>query len=182
MLYYFPPDFGWHWQSNQGSNFFFASSFALFASSRRIRLWMFDGMISSMTDIDPITTEPRNLKCPKCAAAMETVAFHDIHVDRCTACRGLWFDALEKDHLDELEDSASIDIGQPGADSATVVKMNCPVCHTRMIEMVDQKAPTIHFESCKVCYGLFFDAGKYREHKEHQTVGFFRDLFHRKPK
>jgi len=129
------------------------------------------------------TTAARNLTCPKCSAPMESIAFHDIHVDRCTACKGLWFDALEKDHLDELKDSASVDVGQSPAKAAGApAHMNCPVCHTRMIAMVDVKNPSVHFESCKVCYGLFFDAGKYREHKEHQTLSLFHELFHRRGK
>jgi uncharacterized protein len=128
---------------------------------------------------DDIDNSTRKLNCPKCSAPMENFVFQDIQVDRCTACKGLWFDALEKDHLDELKDSASIDIGQ-SASIATPVHMDCPVCHTRMIEMVDPRDASIHFESCKVCYGLFFDAGKYRQHKEHHTLSLFRDLFHRK--
>jgi len=114
---------------------------------------------------------------------MQSVTFKDIKIDRCTACNGLWFDALEKEHLDEFEDSASIDVGKPSTTPASPpAHMNCPVCHTRMIEMVDHAHPSIHFESCKVCCGLFFDAGKYRQQKEQTMMGLFRDLFHRKGK
>jgi Zn-finger nucleic acid-binding protein len=138
-------------------------------------------MIPAMSDIEPTPLTPRELHCPKCAAAMETITFHDIAVDRCTGCKGLWFDALEKDHLDEMEDAASIDVGAaPARTSPGPVHMDCPVCRTRMIEMVDHGRPDVHFESCTICYGLFFDAGKYREHREHLTLGFFHDLFHRK--
>jgi Zn-finger nucleic acid-binding protein len=139
-------------------------------------------MLVSMSLLEETPGEARILNCPKCSAVMERVSFHDIQVDRCTACKGLWFDALEKDHLDDLDDAASIDIGTPSAAVAAPAHMNCPVCHTRMIEMVDHQNPQVHFESCKVCYGLFFDAGKYRQHKEHQTLGFFHELFHRKGK
>jgi Zn-finger nucleic acid-binding protein len=125
---------------------------------------------------------PRKLNCPKCSAPMETVAFQDITIDRCTKCGGLWFDALEKEHLDRLKDSASIDTGSSAAASASPVRMNCPVCHTRMFDMVDLVKPSIHFQACKVCYGLFFDAGKYREHREHGVMGMFHELFHRNGK
>ena len=137
-----------------------------------------------MSELDDETNGgDRKLNCPKCSAPMESVVFHDIAVDRCTSCRGLWFDALEKDHLDLLKDSASIDVGVPSAIAASLpMHMNCPVCHTRMFEMADQAKPSIHFAACKVCYGLFFDAGKYREHKEAGVMGFCRELFHRKGK
>jgi Zn-finger nucleic acid-binding protein len=136
--------------------------------------------IRSMSDEIEPTEAPRSLTCPKCSSAMESISFHDIQVDRCIGCKGLWFDALEKDHLDLMSDSANIDTGATTpAVSTPPAQMKCPVCHTRMIEMVDHLHPKIHFESCKVCYGLFFDAGKYREHKEHNTLGFFHNLFHR---
>jgi uncharacterized protein len=110
---------------------------------------------------------------------MEPVVFQDIQVDRCTACKGLWFDALEKEHLDRLRGSETIDVGTAGH-SASTAQMNCPVCHTRMIDMVDVDDPKLHLKSCKVCYGLFFDAGEYREHKEHATLSLFHQLFHRR--
>ena len=80
-------------------------------------------------------------------------------------------------------DTASIDIGAPSTVAASSpVHMNCPVCHTRMFEMADQAKPSIHFAACKVCYGLFFDAGKYREHKEAGVMSYWQELFHRKGK
>jgi hypothetical protein len=36
--------------------------------------------------------------------------------------------------------------------------------------MTDHHQPHIHFESCTVCYGVFFDAGEFRDYKE-QTLG-----------
>jgi Zn-finger nucleic acid-binding protein len=123
----------------------------------------------------------RNLNCPRCSAKMETVVFQDIKVDRCTSCKGLWFDALEKEHLDGMRGSETIDVGTAGK-SVSPAPMNCPVCHTRMIDMVDMDDPALHFNSCKICFGLFFDAGEYREHKEHSTLSFFHQLFHRRPK
>ncbi len=113
---------------------------------------------------------------------METVTFQDIDVDRCTACEGLWFDALEREHLEALTGSEGVDVGPAGATAAVAPttakkKLSCPVCHTQMIDRVDHRQPDIHFESCQVCYGLFFDAGEFRHLKEHHVVGFFRRLF-----
>ena len=55
--------------------------------------------------------DEKPLNCPKCAAAMEKVTFQNITVDRCTACRGLWFDALEQEHLAAIKGSEAIDVG-----------------------------------------------------------------------
>ena len=108
------------------------------------------------------------------------VKFQNIEVDRCSNCKGLWFDMLEREHLDALKGSESVDVGPPHKEARDeVVRINCPVCHTQMIRMVDLKNPSIWYESCGVCYGLFYDAGEFREHKEHHVLGFFRDLFDR---
>jgi Zn-finger nucleic acid-binding protein len=111
---------------------------------------------------------------------MEKVTYQNIEVDRCINCKGLWFDMLEREHLDDLKGSEAIDIGPAHKEPRDeVVRINCPVCHTPMIRMVDLNHPSIWYESCKVCYGLFYDAGEFREHKEHHVLGFFKDLFAR---
>ena len=112
---------------------------------------------------------------------MEKVKFQNIEIDRCAKCFGLWFDMLEREHLDAIKGSESIDIGQPRKENrGAVVRINCPVCHTPMIRMVDLKNRNVWYESCKVCYGVFYDAGGVQEHKEHHAFGFFADLFDRK--
>jgi len=131
------------------------------------------------TDVEQ--DEPSTIACPKCQAPMEKVKFQNIEIDRCTKCLGLWFDMLEREHLDELKGSETIDIGPVHKENKMeVVRINCPKCHTPMIRMVDMKNPDIWYEACKVCYGVFYDSGEYREHKEHHVFGFFGDLFNRR--
>ena len=111
------------------------------------------------------------MQCPKCDAEFEKVVFHDIEVDRCTGCRGLWFDMLEKEDLVKIKGSESIDVGpdQVGESYDLQRDINCPVCHQKMIPMVDKDQFHIHYESCATCYGTFFDAGEFRDLKD-QTV------------
>jgi Zn-finger nucleic acid-binding protein len=124
---------------------------------------------------------PSAITCPKCNAPMEKVTFQNIEVDRCTSCRGLWFDMLEREHLDALNGAASVDVGPAHKeDRDKVVRINCPVCHGPMIRMVDLQNRDVWYESCPVCYGVFYDAGEFRQHEEHHVFGFFRDLFNRK--
>jgi Zn-finger nucleic acid-binding protein len=121
------------------------------------------------------------LHCPRCKAVMETVAFQDIVVDRCTSCRGLWFDALEQEHLAALKGSDKIDLGVSTHPKqiAPSPKLDCPICHTAMFEMVDHRHPNLKFESCGVCYGVFFNAGEFKEYKEHSVLQQFSDWLHR---
>ena len=122
-----------------------------------------------------------NMNCPKCGAAFEVVEYASIKVRRCTTCAGIWFDMLQHEDLKHIEGAESIDIG----DAALAEKFNpvrrihCPACRSKMIAMVDREQPHIWYEACTVCYGVFFDAGEFRDYTEKTVFDFFRDLFAR---
>jgi Zn-finger nucleic acid-binding protein len=119
------------------------------------------------------------MRCPKCNSGMESIEYEGIEVGRCTGCNGLWFDMLEHEHLKEIEGSESIDIGSAaeGRKYNELDRIECPVCKTQMIRMVDRQQPHIWYESCSSCYGVFFDAGEFRDYREKTVMDFFRDLF-----
>lgn len=120
-----------------------------------------------------------HVNCPKCGAEMEMVGHESIEVDRCKGCKGIWFDLLEREKLSELEGSETIDIGDPetGEKFDTVEHIDCPVCHTRMIRMVDPVQPHVRYEACKNCSGVFLDAGEFTDLKERTLLDRLRDLF-----
>ena len=49
------------------------------------------------------------MKCAKCHSPCEEVSTADGAVDRCTECRGLWFDNME--HEDLKPHAATVDVG-----------------------------------------------------------------------
>ena len=59
---------------------------------------------------------------------MEPVEFGEIEVDRCTNCKGIWFDMLEAEHLKDLDKAESIDTGDPsvGKQYDAIEDVNCP--------------------------------------------------------
>ena len=118
------------------------------------------------------------MQCPKCDADMEKVTYENIEVDRCTGCAGIWFDMLEAEKLKEIKGSETIDTGdaKTGAEYDKKQKIDCPKCKTPMIRMVDRSQPRKHFESCTVCYGLFFDAGEFADYKQESVLDFFKGL------
>jgi Zn-finger nucleic acid-binding protein len=118
------------------------------------------------------------MKCPKCEAEMLAIDYAGITVDRCSGCQGLWFDMVEHEHLKVIEGSEAIDIGsaEVGKQYNAIDRIDCPVCKTRMIRMVDRLQPHIWYEACGTCYGVYFDAGEFRDFKERTIVDFFRDL------
>ncbi|MCP4378462.1 MAG: zf-TFIIB domain-containing protein [bacterium] len=118
------------------------------------------------------------MNCPKCDHQMELVEFGEIEVDRCTNCKGIWFDMLEAEHLKALKHSEAIDTGAPrtGKEYNKIDQINCPKCNTPMIRMVDAGQPHIHYEGCTICYGLFFDAGEFTDFKEETLMDFIQDM------
>ncbi|MCP4542603.1 MAG: zf-TFIIB domain-containing protein [Chloroflexi bacterium] len=118
------------------------------------------------------------MNCPKCNSSMEKVEHGSVEVDRCTHCAGIWFDQGEKDKLKKAKGAQQIDTGDSdkGAEYDQVEKIDCPVCHTQMTRMVDLKQSHIWYENCPVCYGVFLDAGEFKDYKKETVLDFFKGL------
>ena len=107
------------------------------------------------------------MKCPKCDGEFRQFKHQEVEIDRCTSCKGLWFDAFEHEELKALPGSEAIDAA-PATAAARKGQGSglCPRCSVRMIDMVVASQPHIAYESCKVCHGVYFDAGEFRDFKE----------------
>ena len=118
------------------------------------------------------------MQCPKCAQAMQKVTYHDVEVDRCINCGGIWFDMLELEELKKIEGSERIDTGSAavGKQYNEVDRIQCPVCNTPMIRMVDKQQHHIWYEGCATCYGVFLDAGEFRDLKKDTLMDYIKDL------
>ena len=116
--------------------------------------------------------------CPKCKSGFETVAYENIKVDRCTTCKGIWFDILEQEDLKKIEGSETIDIGDEyiGEKYNQLRKINCPSCNVKMLAMIDKDQFHIQYESCPRCFGTFFDAGEFKDYKESTIVERFTQM------
>ncbi|MFC5577091.1 zf-TFIIB domain-containing protein [Lysobacter niabensis] len=117
------------------------------------------------------------MQCPKCQSAMTPHTYEGSVVQRCNGCSGLWFEAVDHERLKDLAED--IDIGDPalGAQYNHIDRINCPNCPSwQMLRMVDPQQPHIWFESCKHCYGRFYDAGEYRDFANYTLAKFFQDL------
>jgi Zn-finger nucleic acid-binding protein len=112
------------------------------------------------------------MQCPKCKQVMEKVVFAEIEVDRCTGCRGLFFDSREAERLKKTSGSEAIDVGdaEVGKKYNETDRIRCPRDTTPMVRVVDPKQSHIWTETCPVCFGSFFDAGEFRDFKQ-ETFG-----------
>lgn len=120
-----------------------------------------------------------SMKCPKCQGSLESVVYADVEVDRCADCNGIWFDSQEAQTLKQIEGSEAIDTGDPkiGSKFNAIEDINCPKCKAKMTKMVDLKQSHIWYEKCPICYGIWFDAGEFKDYKQEDIQDIFKGIF-----
>lgn len=107
------------------------------------------------------------MQCPKCSSSMETATFDEVEVDRCTGCKGLWFQKGELARLreetwmaDYVLDEGSAKIGRK---YNSITAVDCPECGADMKQESDPSQPHIVFETCPEDHGTFLDAGEFTD-------------------
>ena len=121
--------------------------------------------------------DEHNLKCPKCHHGMEVVVHDEIEIDRCTNCKGLWFDDDEAHRMRSIESSELVDHGDPaeGWKYDSREDIDCPHCGKRMHKSYDAKQQHIWYEVCHD-HGMFMDAGEFTDLKDESMLDWFRSL------
>ena len=117
------------------------------------------------------------LQCPKCHHGMEEVSYGNLTIDRCTNCKGIWFDTGEAEALKERWMGEALDTGDPeiGKRWNEVEDIDCPHCGVRMQKTSDPTQPHIWYEVCSE-HGMFLDAGEFTDFKYETLLDKFRDL------
>ena len=118
------------------------------------------------------------MDCPKCHASMEEVTYgRDMTIDRCTNCKGIWFDTGEVDKLKGKWMSEFVDTGDPslGKEHDKIEEIDCPRCGKRMAAVSDSKQKHIWYESCAE-HGIYFDAGEFTDFKYETFLDKVRTL------
>ncbi|MCZ6503488.1 MAG: zf-TFIIB domain-containing protein [Gammaproteobacteria bacterium] len=100
--------------------------------------------------------------CPKCDAKMEEVTCEDVVIDRCSACKGIWFDSGEAETLSKKWIAEFIDTGdtEVGRKLDALDTISCPRCGETMRRFFDIDGIQLQFEKCDG-HGQFFDAGEF---------------------
>jgi Zn-finger nucleic acid-binding protein len=103
--------------------------------------------------------------CPVCKYAMVVVEYHNIELDYCNSCKGVWFDSGELELLlksQGLEEPKTFFAGifnsQEAASSEK--KRNCPICGRKMKKTAIGGQPEILIDICRDKHGLWFDGGE----------------------
>jgi Zn-finger nucleic acid-binding protein len=103
--------------------------------------------------------------CPVCNYDMLVVEYHNIELDYCNICKGVWFDSGELELLLKsrgLEETRTFLDGILNSQEAvsSEKKRNCPICGRKMKKTAIGGQPEILIDICHDKHGLWFDGGE----------------------
>jgi len=96
---------------------------------------------------------------------MIVVEYHNIELDYCNSCKGVWFDSGELELLLKsygLEEPKTFFDGIFNSQEAASPekKRNCPICGHKMKKTAIGGQPEILIDVCRDKHGLWFDGGE----------------------
>ena len=103
--------------------------------------------------------------CPACNNEMIVVEYHQIELDYCTSCKGVWFDHQElelllKSHDLDKQNKNWEDMWHYPEVKVAEKKRKCPICKTKMKKINACDSSTIVVDACSKGHGLWFDGGE----------------------
>lgn len=98
---------------------------------------------------------------------MQKVLFHDVEVDYCPECLGVWFDQNElryaKNDKDKQLNWLDFDIWRDkGKFELSKSDRHCPVDRTGLVE-VNYGDSNVKIDFCKMCQGIWLDRGEFKQ-------------------
>jgi Zn-finger nucleic acid-binding protein len=95
---------------------------------------------------------------------MVVLELHEVEIDHCLTCQGIWLDAGELELLlgdcggkDRLLSSFNVD------KAAREKPRKCPICLKRMQKVLCGMDCTVRIDRCRRNHGIWFDAGELEE-------------------
>lgn len=130
------------------------------------------------------------MKCPKCGEPMVVLELHDVEIDHCLDCQGIWLDAGELELL--ITDSQN---KEPFLDTFKVEKncpekkRKCPICLKKMEKVLCGTDQSTRIDRCVRGDGLWFDSGELEEvvqmsvkDSDSEVLKLIQDMFGKKLK
>ena len=103
--------------------------------------------------------------CPVCKSGMIVVEYHNIELDYCADCKGVWFDSGELElmlktyQMEAIEPFLKNITDFPDAVSSEK-KRKCPICGRKMKKKTMDEQPELLIDMCGEGHGLWFDGGE----------------------
>lgn len=107
------------------------------------------------------------MECLNDGENLEKVLFHNVDVDYCPRCLGIWFDKDElrqaKDSKDKLLNWLDVDLWRDkGKFRVLKGDKHCPIDRVGLVEVkYDESKVKVDF--CKMCYGVWLDRGEFKQ-------------------
>ena len=107
------------------------------------------------------------MECPNKHRELEKALFHDVEIDYCPECLGVWFDkdelAYAKNDKDQQLNWLDFDIWRD-KDKFKISNINkrCPVCRIAFVE-VAYSGSDVKIDFCKHCQGIWLDRGEFKQ-------------------
>ncbi len=133
--------------------------------------------------------------CPVCKHDMMVVEYHNIELDYCNSCKGVWFDSGELELLlksQGLEDTKAFLDGILNSQEviSSEKKRSCPICGQKMKKTAIGGEPGTIIDVCRNEHGLWFDGGEVTQLIRHlaekhppkldsrgQVISFLEEVF-----
>jgi Zn-finger nucleic acid-binding protein len=129
------------------------------------------------------------MDCPACREPVVVLELHDVEIDHCLTCRGIWLDAGELELLlgdcawkDRLLSSFEVDR------EAEEKPRKCPICLRRMQKVLCGTDCRVRIDRCRRNHGIWFDAGELEEILRMGSLGgstevldLLADMFGKRP-
>lgn len=125
------------------------------------------------------------MDCPVCKEPMIVLELHEIEVDHCIACGGIWLDAGELELLlgnvkkkEDVLTSFTVDR------TTKEVSRKCPICLKKMNKILYGADKKIRVDKCGNNDGIWFDRGELHGlvamgslEKSNEVLVLLKDMF-----
>ncbi len=98
--------------------------------------------------------------CPRCHSDLIVVEYHDIELDYCPACEGLWFDSGEMEVVATRMGASTSDLVPKRKADTREARLKCPECHKAMDKRLLGVSDPVIADVCPLCEGLWLDHGE----------------------
>ncbi|MDO8530186.1 MAG: zf-TFIIB domain-containing protein [bacterium] len=107
------------------------------------------------------------MQCPNNHSELAKMLFHNVEVDYCAECLGVWFDKNElanaKNDKDQQLNWLDFDVWRDKSKfSLQNINKRCPVCRLPFVQ-VGYDDSSVKIDFCKHCQGIWLDRGEFKQ-------------------
>lgn len=120
------------------------------------------------------------MDCPRCSIEMAdrkiTEQQHELTLQQCPQCEGLWLGAKEMKKLEAIVEPVAWEVRQIPQGIDQLIGLYCPSCadHPLLVKADHHRDRNVVVDYCRSCRGCWLDKGELRAIQQEQ---FFLSIF-----